>query len=91
MCGPLDHARGSDHHRGVIKKLLWFAGMMIALTVLGNVACGPKEKFCVDDPGAGYHCRPPEEESMGFGGDAGNDPCDGANTVVRDGALVCNF
>src|SRR3954471_13014143 len=89
---PIDHAGRSDHHRGVIKKLLWFAGMMIALTVLGNAACGPKEKFCADDPDNSYHCRPPQEEGGGFGGNGGqNDPCDGAGTIIMNGMAVCNF
>jgi hypothetical protein len=82
---------GPDHHLGVIKKLLWFAGMMVALTLLANVACGPKEKFCVDDPGASYHCRPAQEDAQGFGGDGGGDPCDGAGTVIMNGMAVCNF
>jgi hypothetical protein len=73
----------------VIKKLLWFAGLLIALTTLANVACGPKEKFCVDMPD--FKCMPPQEEG-GFGGDGGqSDECDGAGKVVRNGTLVCNF
>jgi hypothetical protein len=89
---PLDRADPSGNHLPVIKKLLWFAGLLIALTTLTNVACGPKEKFCVDDPDNDYHCRPPQEEGGGFGGDGGqSDPCDGAGQVVKNGMLVCNF
>ena len=75
----------------MIKKLLWFAGMMIALTALGNAACGPKEKFCVDMPDFGYHCMPPQEESGGFGGRrwARTTPATAPEPGHQDGA-VCN-
>ena len=66
--------------------------MTVALTLLANVACGPKEKFCADMPNSEYHCMPPQEDAQGFGGDGGqSDPCDGATQVVRDGGLVCPF
>jgi hypothetical protein len=87
----LDPVLGYDDHLPVTAKLLWFAGMLLALMTLANFACGPKEKFCPDDPTNGYHCRPPQEEA-GAGGDGGeNDPCDGAGQVVKNGVLTCNF
>jgi hypothetical protein len=75
----------------VIKKLLWFGCMTVALTVLANAACGPKEAFCPEDPDNGYHCRPPQEDGGGFGGDGGqNDPCDGGATIAGpDGSVTC--
>ena len=86
---PLDRAGRSGNHLPVIKKLLWFAGLFIALTTLMNVACGPKEKFCKDMPD--FICMPPQEEG-GFGGDGGaDDPCDGAGTKIVNGKPVCNF
>lgn len=87
----LDPVRVYDDHLAVTAKLLWFAGLLLALMMLTNFACGPKEKFCANDPNNKYHCRPDLEEA-GAGGDGGeNDPCDGAGQVVRNGMLVCNF
>jgi hypothetical protein len=73
----------------VTAKLLWFAGLLLALMMLTNFACGPKEKFCADDPNNKYKCRPPEEEAA-VTPDADNDPCDGAGQHVSNGMLVCN-